>query len=44
MAITCPICGTDEASHFYRHGNEIIGCDCCIRIVEPYELEDDDAV
>ena len=44
MEIICPICGTAEASHFYRHGNEIVGCDCCIRIVEPYELGDDDAL
>ena len=44
MDIICPICGTDAASHFYRHGNEIVGCDCCIRIVELYELGDDDAI
>ena len=44
MDVICPICGTDEASHFYRHGNEIVGCDCCVVIMEPYELGDDDAL
>jgi hypothetical protein len=44
MDVICPVCGTDAASHFYRHGNEIVGCDCCVVIMEPYELGDDDAI
>lgn len=44
MDVICPICGTAEASHFYRHGNDIVGCDCCVVIMEPYELGDDDAL
>lgn len=40
MEIICPACGCGEASHFYRHGNEIVGCEYCIRIMERYEIEE----
>lgn len=40
MEVICPACGCGEASHFYRHGNEIVGCEYCIRIMERYEIEE----
>ena len=41
MDVICPYCGCDSASHFYRQGNEIIGCEYCIIFAEPYEVLED---
>ncbi len=36
----CPVCG-DECETVYRNKNyEIVGCDCCVRTDEAWEVED----
>lgn len=38
IEVVCPTCGCDEASTFYRHGNEIVGCEYCLTRLERYEV------
>ena len=33
----CPLCGCD-AAYLYRRGEEIVGCSCCVVMVEWYEV------
>lgn len=38
----CPICGSAECSYLYRNGNEIVGCEHCVVMVELYEVSEDE--
>ena len=33
----CPLCGCD-AAYLYRRGEEIVGCSCCVVMMEWYEV------
>ena len=32
----CPVCG-DECEKLYKAGNEIVGCEHCINVIDAYE-------
>lgn len=37
--IRCPICGMEGEEFYLSRLGQIVGCDCCIRTVQYYELE-----
>lgn len=37
--IRCPICGSDEPAYLYRRGEEIVGCECCVIMMEVWEAD-----
>lgn len=39
--MACPCCGSTECGYFYRRGNEIVGCENCITMLDTYEVDED---
>lgn len=39
--MSCPNCGTAENAYFYRRGEEIVGCEHCITMMDAWEAEDE---
>ena len=37
----CPVCGEETDEYFKDMYGEIVGCDNCVRPVEPWEEEED---
>lgn len=37
----CPVCGSDESDYFYISGDEIVGCDVCIKKIEVWDYEEE---
>lgn len=33
----CPVCGIENPEWFYFDGDEVIGCECCIKRVDAYQ-------
>lgn len=39
---TCPVCGDDKYEYIYKNDNgEILGCDCCITMIEAVDWWDE---
>lgn len=36
----CPICGEECETIYKSKDYEIVGCDCCIRTIDAWEVED----
>ena len=37
--VRCPLCGHAVREALYKNGNEIVGCDRCVRIVYAEDIE-----
>ena len=37
--IRCPVCGWDSEEFYVAKDGTIVGCDCCIRTKQYYEME-----
>lgn len=38
----CPICGSTECAYYFRNGNDIVGCEHCVVMMDAWEVEDED--
>ena len=38
----CPICGEETDTYFKDRDGDIVGCDNCVRPVEPWEENEDE--